>query len=130
MEFVTGGAYNGKGKWARDMWLNHYKEHTWMDMKSQEVHMPDTDQLVVENIEFMARETEEGWSWLKPLLLWESQAPQRRLLLIGTDITRGIVPLEKSDREWRDRTGFLYQRIMEEAAHAYVVWFGIAEQLK
>ncbi|MCA1022812.1 bifunctional adenosylcobinamide kinase/adenosylcobinamide-phosphate guanylyltransferase [Halobacillus litoralis] len=130
MEFVTGGAYNGKGKWVEEEWIDRHQEYTWINVKTQEAVIPDTNQLVLENIEFISKETEEGWAWLEPFITWENQHPQRRLLLIGTDMTKGMVPLEKSDRIWRDRTGFLYQMVMEEAEHAYVVWFGIAEQLK
>jgi len=44
---------------------------------------------------------------IKRLLEWEKEREGRQLILIGTDISKGIVPIEKRDRLTRDVTGWI-----------------------
>ncbi|MGL4391957.1 MAG: bifunctional adenosylcobinamide kinase/adenosylcobinamide-phosphate guanylyltransferase [Fusobacteriaceae bacterium] len=51
-------------------------------------------------------------------------------IFIGDDISCGIVPLEESERNWRDEVGRLYQKFSREAEEVYRVWRGISQKLK
>lgn len=61
---------------------------------------------------------------------WEQNEENQRLVLIGTDISKGIVPMEKENRLHRDITGWLYQRLAARAERVDLVWYGISQTLK
>jgi len=61
---------------------------------------------------------------------WENAAKERCFILIGTDISKGIVPMEKKNRDWRDITGWVYQDIAAKAEKVDVIWYGISRKLK
>lgn len=67
---------------------------------------------------------------IKRLLEWEREEAHHQLVLIGTDISKGIVPLEKVDRLTRDVTGWIYQKLVQEAEQVDIIWYGIAQKLK
>jgi adenosylcobinamide kinase/adenosylcobinamide-phosphate guanylyltransferase len=74
-----------------------------------------------------------GDTWKKRLLdwkAWEMDWPKRQLIIIGSDITKGIVPLAKEERIWRDVTGWVYQDISAIADRVDVIWYGLNKQLK
>lgn len=52
------------------------------------------------------------------------------LVLIGTDITKGIVPMNAFDRFFRDTAGWCFQDTAKAAARVDVIWYGIAETIK
>ena len=54
----------------------------------------------------------------------------RDVILILTDIGRGIVPMDAGQRELRDVCGRLYQRLFSEADEITRIWYGIAKTLK
>jgi len=64
------------------------------------------------------------------LLQWEREEEDRCVFLIGSDITKGIVPIDQEDRLWRDATGLIFQRIAATADRVDVIWYGLNEQLK
>ncbi len=66
----------------------------------------------------------EGW------LNWERELPGRRMVLIGTDITKGIVPVDAFQRRWRDDSGKCFQMTMEQCERANLIWYGISTSLK
>ncbi|GAM12206.1 hypothetical protein SAMD00020551_0337 [Mesobacillus selenatarsenatis SF-1] len=76
-------------------------------------------------------ETRQKWqSLIQKWLEWENQDSQRKVILIGCDISKGIVPMVSEDRRWRDITGWIYQDIMSVAERADVIWYGISQKLK
>lgn len=58
------------------------------------------------------------------------EKPSRKLVIIGTDISKGIVPLEKENRLWRDFTGWVYQDLVAKAERVDVIWYGINQIMK
>lgn len=64
--------------------------------------------------------------WLK----WEYEQELRKIILIGTDITKGIVPIAAKERKWRDVTGWIFQDTACKAERVDIVWYGINKQLK
>ncbi|WP_163527739.1 bifunctional adenosylcobinamide kinase/adenosylcobinamide-phosphate guanylyltransferase [Halobacillus ihumii] len=135
MDFVTGGAYNGKLDWV----IEDYDSDYTILKEGQIPATVGTSLLIVNNLEEMIQKDctkpEEAadrlWeAFYYSLMGWERTDPARQLVMIGTDITGGIVPVQQRDRLWRDRTGFIYQQITNDAKRVFRLWFGISEQLK
>ncbi|WP_069188086.1 bifunctional adenosylcobinamide kinase/adenosylcobinamide-phosphate guanylyltransferase [Bacillus sp. FJAT-27251] len=146
MHFVTGGAYNGKAKWIREHYRLNSAPHLWLSAYKNDVlpeslsHWNETHIVILEGIEQWIKAgagssepealLEEWTEILKVWLDWEKKNPQRKLIISGTDISKGIVPILEQDRKWRDITGWVYQRIMGLADEADLVWYGVSLKLK
>lgn len=143
MHFVTGGAYNGKRKWVK----KHYPITSYWCSAYDSARLEAP--LEAENLLVVVLEGVEQWvgrlldeevaiatirekvaheiqAWLE----WEKANDKRKLIIIGTDITKGIVPIKKRDRLWRDAVGWVYQDIAERAEKMDVIWYGVGQQLK
>lgn len=135
MHFVTGGAFNGKRRWVRKM----YPDAKWISAHEGESLLEALDFI---NSSIVVLEGLETWikdyslsreEWKKIILDWEKWEQEkfgRQLVLIGTDIGKGIVPLEKENRNWRDLTGWLYQDIAAVSEKVDVIWYGINQTIK
>lgn len=142
MHFVTGGAFNGKGKWVKQ----HYsKSTTWLSAYHDADWLNPTDELqkvvVLEGLEHWVKKEidpnvqadillDSVMGKVNPWLEWENKDRDYQLILIGTDISKGIVPINKYDRLQRDIVGWLYQRLVKRADRVDLIWYGIAETLK
>ena len=67
---------------------------------------------------------------LEHWLEWEQQESSHKLVLIGTDISKGIVPIDRSDRLQRDVVGWIYQKMVERAERVDIIWYGMAQTIK
>lgn len=63
-------------------------------------------------------------------LNWQEENPNAKLILIGSDISKGVVPVDRQEREWRDITGLMYQRLVQVSERFDIIWYGINRQLK
>jgi adenosylcobinamide kinase / adenosylcobinamide-phosphate guanylyltransferase len=61
---------------------------------------------------------------------WEQENDERTVVWIGCDITQGIVPLTKEERNWRDVTGWCYQELVKRCDRVDRVWCGLVERMK
>ncbi|MEK4145525.1 bifunctional adenosylcobinamide kinase/adenosylcobinamide-phosphate guanylyltransferase [Robertmurraya sp. FSL W8-0741] len=132
MHFVTGGAFNGKGKWVKDRfpqakWISAYKGEPFI----QNVHVAH---VVLEGLEqWVKASSNSREEWLSQFAIWhrwEQEDASRKVIFIGTDISKGIVPMEKADRDWRDRTGWIYQDLTGLCERVDVIWYGINQTIK
>nr|WP_251041163.1 bifunctional adenosylcobinamide kinase/adenosylcobinamide-phosphate guanylyltransferase [Bacillus sp. ISL-45] len=142
VHFVTGGAFNGKSNWVRKHYQLDDLDHSWNSAyKGDEIPKLNRQQIIVlEGLEVWIRQmaqnvqADESRQNLKELirkwLKWESEDQQRKLVLIGSDISKGIVPMAAEDRVWRDITGWVYQDIVSAADRVDVIWYGISQKLK
>lgn len=135
MHFVTGGAFNGKRKWVKKqypeaMWISAYHTDSW----PQDLNQYDYFIIVLEGLETWVKELsiDRGkWrGYVRGWLKWEQKAPSRKVVIIGTDITKGIVPREKENRDWRDLTGWVYQDVAAVSRQVDVIWYGIPQTIK
>lgn len=140
MHFITGGAFNGKRAWVK----KKYGTGNWLSAYNgapipQEV-MIEGDLLVFEGIEIWLKELAEKYdsnlcleiwnSCQENWILWERANQNRKLVVIGTDITKGIVPMESENRLWRDVTGWAYQQLAAKAEKVEIIWYGINQTIK
>lgn len=144
MHFITGGAFNGKRAWVKktyavkkhDCWLTAY-EH---DPIPQNVMETNSDLLILEGVEIWIKELTKKYNSIKCRGIWNDYLDSwneweriqlnRTLVVIGTDITKGIVPLEKETRLWRDVTGWAYQDLASKAEKVDVIWYGLNQTIK
>ncbi|UJL46628.1 bifunctional adenosylcobinamide kinase/adenosylcobinamide-phosphate guanylyltransferase [Virgibacillus sp. NKC19-16] len=144
MHFITGGAYNGKRKWVKKhyepnqyRWLSAYDTDTLMTPVSTDLSAT----VILEGVEKWIHAQigpERSTNTLRknvinlftPWLQWEKVDSGRNLVIIGTDISKGIVPIDKRDRMWRDITGWTYQDLAGRAERVDIIWYGMEETIK
>lgn len=137
MHFVTGGAFNGKKKWVTVFYELDKTLHQWHSFYDEK-ELPDfTENIVVlEGIERYVRmllEQEETPAaarlfFKKKLDGWQKES--RTIVMIGTDIMKGIVPMNAFDRHFRDAAGWCFQDAAEASERVDTIWYGIAETIK
>ena len=146
MHFVTGGAYNGKGKWVEKQYGIHRASHFWysayLSSAPPEVeNFTDIDGVIVwEGIEYWVKDVltysreeeiqQRVQQFLVDFAAWENSKRTRKVILIGTDITKGIVPVDEKDRLLRDVCGRVYQKMAKQATQMDIIWYGIAQKIK
>lgn len=144
MHFITGGAFNGKRAWVsktygvkeNEQWISAY-ENSQLPIEINDKHR---ELIVLEGIEIWLKSLTEKYEsnkcrevWNQCLahwLMWEGAEVNRQLVVIGTDITKGIVPMEKENRVWRDVTGWAYQDIALQSEKVDVIWYGLNQTIK
>lgn len=143
MHFVTGGAYNGKLDWVKE----HYQltEGTYTLISGYETsELPEsfeayeTDVIIVEGLEmfiqsFYQKEKSvksQSEAFLLACLNLKEKQPNKKLILIGQDISKGIVPRDPDERNLRDVVGLMYQRLNKMSERFDIIWYGINRQLK
>lgn len=144
MYFVTGGSFNGKSKWVKTHFDLKETETTWISLFSGERILLDdinfsNSVIVIEGLEYGIRSTilnndpeiKKSFSILiQSLKQWEEEAPGRRVIWIGSENGKGIVPMDKLSRDWRDMTGWVYQDLAEMSKGVWLVWYGLATPIK
>jgi adenosylcobinamide kinase / adenosylcobinamide-phosphate guanylyltransferase len=145
MFFVTGGAFNGKGAWVRKKYQITEENSIWKSTYRNQSFNDNFDQttktiLIFEGIELeikkrleseSAENVQQSWrSFLVKLLEWEEASKGRLVILIGSDITKGIVPVDKEERNWRDVTGRVFQDTSLFCERVDLIWYGLQHRLK
>ena len=130
MRIYIGGAHNGKRDYVRTMLAD--KDVEWFEgilPGASNTRNSDTIQtIVVVGLE----------KWLAETELSETAAIDevmkviagRDVIVILTDIGRGIVPIDAEQRQLRDACGWLYQRLMAEADEVTRIWYGLTQTIK
>src|SRR5699024_8315908 len=68
--------------------------------------------------------------WLTYWLQWEQQDASSYLYVIGSDVGKGIVPIDEDERHFRDLVGWCFQDVAKKADRMDIVWYGLHKQLK
>ncbi|RFU71412.1 hypothetical protein D0469_01510 [Peribacillus saganii] len=145
MHFITGGAFNGKSQWVKDYYQLNERPSRWFsayfgNLINYRFQEPDSSLIVMEGLELLIKnecqtiEIQE-WrqSWQKELSswkAWEQKKNGRQVIFIGTDISKGIVPVDPNERKWRDLTGWAYQDLAAACDRVDLIWYGLGTQLK
>jgi adenosylcobinamide kinase / adenosylcobinamide-phosphate guanylyltransferase len=144
VHFITGGAFNGKRAWVKNSY-QVFERLQWVSAYENE-SLPlslinsKQDVLVLEGVEKWLKELtvyvdadqcREIWKHcIENWLTWEKSVLHRELIVIGTDITKGIVPMEAENRLWRDVTGWAYQDLAAKSEKVDVIWYGLNQNIK
>ena len=136
MHFVIGGAYNGKRKWVESQ-LNQvsYQELSEpgekIDSGVNTILFIELENWILKQFGRDSDKVVLAWKQeVDRLLKWENGHPDRRVVIIGTDQSKGIVPIEKEQRYTRDVLGWCHQYSALKAERVTRVWYGVAEELK
>ncbi|WP_338021698.1 bifunctional adenosylcobinamide kinase/adenosylcobinamide-phosphate guanylyltransferase [Rossellomorea pakistanensis] len=113
-------------------WFSAYKG----DALPVKLSLQNSDIVVFEGIEYWLKKEmfkseidHVRKEWMQFINGWNSSY-NVNIILIGTDITKGIVPLNDTDRQWRDLTGWVYQDIVRNANRVDTIWYGLNQRLK
>ncbi|RBP08101.1 bifunctional adenosylcobinamide kinase/adenosylcobinamide-phosphate guanylyltransferase [Rossellomorea aquimaris] len=144
MYFVTGGSFNGKSRWVKIHFNLKETDTTWIPLfngkriQLDEINFSNSV-IVMEGFEYGIRSTilnndseirKSFTILIQSLKQWEEEDSDRSVIWIGSEIGKGIVPMDKLSREWRDMTGWIYQDLAEMSQEVWVVWYGLATSLK
>lgn len=126
MHIVLGGAHNGKRALVRDYLARNGLSYAWLSDRIENWNQ-DTDVLVIDSIPqaLFPLTREERIKWLDHYILRNTL-----VIWIIEDVSRGIVPMEKHQRIYRDESGRITQLLVEKATSVTQVWYGLAETRK
>lgn len=132
MHIFIGGAYNGKHEYVR-RWL---KEQELVDVEwyvGQFPKEPTSQTVVVSGLEEAIKpllEKDEVSLALQIAEQLQLLEKRHQVIIIATEIGRGIVPIDPQDRKLRDTLGRLYQQLFKTSEHITRIWYGLAEEIK
>ncbi|MBU5342366.1 bifunctional adenosylcobinamide kinase/adenosylcobinamide-phosphate guanylyltransferase [Caldifermentibacillus hisashii] len=141
MHFVMGGAFNGKSNWVRKTYPINDQNSIWVSGYAGE-QIPDslppaTEYWIVSGIEQYVKdwliacdEKAVREKWLGKLTEWSCLDGDQTMILIGSDISKGIVPASHEERLWRDVAGRIFQDTAKICDRVDVIWYGINIQIK
>jgi adenosylcobinamide kinase / adenosylcobinamide-phosphate guanylyltransferase len=144
MHFIIGGAFNGKRAWVKNTYSGYKNKH-WVsayDNHSIPINLIEFegDVVILEGVEIWLKDltakydvnrSREIWAnCLEKWLSWELEELHRKLIIIGTDITKGIVPIDAENRQWRDVTGWAFQDTAAKSEQVDVLWYGLNQTIK
>ena len=123
MELIFGGAYQGKLDYVKD----NYEYKTICDCSDGKT--PDFDADVIYGIEGFVMAcvkagTEARESFEKNESLWQDK------VLVMTDASQGVVPIDKDVRAFREMNGRLMLYLASKADKVTRVFCGIGKRLK
>lgn len=142
MHFISGGAFNGKRKYVKERLQSHYEWYSaYCNQSFPSIANVQADIVVIEGIErylYQFSQQKSSIDYIRQQFLgkmiewkkWEEIKDNRKVIVIGTDITKGIVPLKAIDRKTRDVTGYCYQDLVQLSSDVTVIWFGLEKKLK
>ncbi len=125
MIFVFGGAYQGKLDFVRRAFGAEEQEICYCG----EAEAPDFSKRVLYGIEqWTYGLTARGGD---PDAWFAEHLPAfRDKILICTDISRGLVPMDVTERAWREANGRCMNRLAAAADEVYSVFCGIEQRIK
>lgn len=126
MDLIFGGAYQGKLDYSKKTFDCHEEDvfycidvSTEADFEKKIVYK--TEDLVLACV----RNGIEAKDYFKKnKTLWENT------VIICCDISQGIVPMERENREWREMTGRLMTYLGEEAKTVTRIFCGLPQRVK
>jgi adenosylcobinamide kinase / adenosylcobinamide-phosphate guanylyltransferase len=130
MHIIFGGAFNGKEQYVKNL-CNQQASFYYGALPSDPVS--EQEIVVIHHLEQLLQplqdlgEMEAAATIFKQLIQLDKETT---LICICTDMSRGIVPIDKEQRFLRDATGRLYQQLFEQSKSITRIWYGLAEPLK
>ncbi len=126
MIFVIGGSYQGKNEFVEKKYgisSSMFSDETFQKVEElYESHVITHFELVLKQLQ------DQNIDSKRFLEILRKENPQ--VVIIGTEVGMGILPLEKTDRDFREYVGRNYCIMAREAEEVWRVICGIGEQLK
>ena len=135
MYVILGGAYNGKRNYVEIMLQKrgNIAVHDIAGEIPDITAISEKDVVVISEFETivqaMLAQPEETVALEIVEQLCEL-SKHAQVICICTDMSRGVVPLEKDLRQMRDTCGRIYQKLCQEASTVIRVWYGLPQILK
>lgn len=133
MHIIFGGAFNGKQQFVKNLCNKQAKRtHFYSGEVPIEIYTKQ-DIVVIQQLEQLLLPLEHLGEIQAATTIAEQlfQLDQKtQLICICTDMSRGVVPIDKTQRFLRDATGRLYQQLFEQSESITRIWYGLAENLK
>ncbi|MFD2444909.1 bifunctional adenosylcobinamide kinase/adenosylcobinamide-phosphate guanylyltransferase [Bacillus sp. CGMCC 1.16607] len=142
MQLVVGGAFSGKRRLIRDRY-----DHLIWHSAYQQAELVHWQEKVFDKMVLVI----EGWElWIKEMWFQVGEIDTVRayfeaeirkickverqheyqVIFVMLEMGRGIVPMEKNDRVWRDLCGWILQYAAQQAEKVDYCWHGLAKSLK
>ena len=133
MHVFIGGAYNGKRQFVKD-WLQEQgvSNAQWFDGELPKA-LEDESVVVLHNLDYYIQQQDLGDEVATAEAVFKqikAIEEYHHLIVILTDMGRGLVPIDKEARQLRDTCGRFYQLLLKESSHVTRIWYGLAETLK
>lgn len=126
MVLIFGGAYQGKQDYALETYGLSAKDVYQCDMESMVINF---DKKVIANLErFILACIKEEVSAKE--CLEDNIEKLRDKIIICDDISQGVVPVDKTERAWREMTGRTMTYLGQEADEVIRVFCGIGTRVK
>lgn len=124
MHVIFGGAFNGKRAYVEKR--TQGRDVQWLNVEADmHVLLSTTEVIVVVGVENLSES--KAKELLKKLVEWDNSV---EVIVIATEIGRGIVPMDASLRKLRDDVGRFYQQLFTKASSVTRIWYGIAQTIK
>ncbi|ALC86577.1 hypothetical protein AM499_12610 [Bacillus sp. FJAT-22090] len=124
MHVIFGGAFNGKRAYVEQ--LVEDKEAQWLDaMEDFPIVSSIAEVVIVYGVEYVLEDKLN--KLFEHLEQWDQNF---EVIVIATEIGRGIVPMEASMRKLRDDVGRFYQQLFTRAERVTRIWYGISQTIK
>ena len=126
MVLIFGGAYQGKQDYALETYGLSAKDVYQCDLESMVINF---DKKVIANLErFILACIKEEVSAKE--CLEDNIEKLRDKIIICDDISKGVVPVDKTERAWREMTGRTMTYLGQEADEVIRVFCGIGTRVK
>ncbi|MET3575757.1 bifunctional adenosylcobinamide kinase/adenosylcobinamide-phosphate guanylyltransferase [Bhargavaea ullalensis] len=130
MHIYFGGAHNGKRDFVKG--LLGEAAHEWIEAgELKALPEPPSGRVVVAGLEEYINDhhTDEEEA-VADVLRFLERADRDGLIIILTDMGRGIVPVDPHARWLRDACGRLGQRLSRQADGITRIWYGIPQKIR
>lgn len=127
MILIIGGYYQGKLEFALDKFNKNEKDVEFCKMEKKEI---DWEKDIIYRFE----------EWIKGEVardgdFYEIASKIEKInlcdkIIISTDISQGVVPMDRKDRLFRDYTGKIITEFAKKADEVYRVFCGIPQRIK
>jgi adenosylcobinamide kinase / adenosylcobinamide-phosphate guanylyltransferase len=126
MHIVIGGAFNGKRAYVKQRWHASWYDGALPETANGTVVIAGIEGILQAHLE--EDEQHVAARFAQKLIALDATCDE--LIVILTDMGRGVVPLDRASRQLRDTCGRLYQALFTHATTITHIWYGIPEILK
>ena len=123
MHLITGGRCMGKRAYAEKFYGNNFK--SVCNLKNENLFEADLILNLHTGVRnLMLKNIDPVNYFMEHLKILEHS------VIIGDDISCGVIPVDEFERRWRDNTGIIYQNLAGQADRVDYIWAGLALKLK